>query len=87
MSIAALFFFAGCLLGMVCMFRINVRAFQWMEARRPGAKRPTWDPIHIILGIKLRNTFALEVIGLIVAIVTLGLVIELYGPGLRWNVR
>jgi hypothetical protein len=84
MSIGA--FFAGILLGIVCMFRINVRAFQWMEARRPWLKRPTLDPTNIILGIKLRNTFVLEVIGLIVAIVTLGIVIELDGPGLRWSV-
>ena len=83
---AVFFFFAGILLGMVCMFRINVRAFQWMEARRPRLKRPAWDPIRIILGIRLRNTFALEVIGLLVAIATLGVVIEVYGPGLRWSV-
>jgi hypothetical protein len=57
-----------------------------MEARRPSRKRPTWDPTHIIQGIKLRNTFALEVLGLIVAMVTLGVVIELVGPGLRWSV-
>jgi hypothetical protein len=73
-NVAPYLFFAGVLLGMVCMFRINVRAFQAMEAWRPWRDRPT------ILGIRLRSTFVLEVIGLALAIGTIAVAIPFLRP-------
>jgi hypothetical protein len=79
-NVAPYLFFAGVLLGMVCMFRINVRAFQAMEAWRPWPDRPAWDPTHIILGIRLKSTFVLEIIGLALALGTIWLAISFLKP-------
>jgi len=38
-NIVAIAFMTGVLLTMVSMFRINVRMFQWVEARRPWKDR------------------------------------------------
>jgi hypothetical protein len=77
--IAGYFFIAGCVLGGVCGFRINVRIMKWMEARRPW-NRPSWDPTHLILGIQLRDTLALEVGGFGIAITTLAVAIQFLKP-------
>ena len=67
MDAAPVLFGAGVVLGLCCNFRLVVRAFQWMEAIRPS-QRPAWDPTHLILGIQLRNTLWLELVGYGVAI-------------------
>jgi len=79
MPIAAYFFFAGCVLGLVCGFRVNVRMFKWMEARRPWP-RPSWDPMHLILSIELRSTLGLEIAGFAVAIITVIVAIQYLKP-------
>jgi hypothetical protein len=77
--IAGYFFIAGCVLGGVCGFRINVRIMRWMEFRRPS-KRPSWDPTHLILGIQLRDTLAWEIAGFVIAITTVAVAIHFLKP-------
>ena len=63
MNVAAFFFMAGGLLSLICGLRLYVRLFQLIEAIRPWKERPTWDPTHVLLGIKFREARTLEVLG------------------------
>jgi hypothetical protein len=75
-TLAPFLFLAGCWLGVICGFRINVRVFQAVESWRP-TRRPKWDPTHIILGIRLRNTLVLEIVGLTVALAAIAIAIPI----------
>ena len=80
MNIAAIAFMTGVLLAMVSMFRINVRIFQWAEARRPWKDRPRWDPLNIVLRMRLRDTLALEILALAIALLTIIVAIRFLTP-------
>ena len=69
MPLAGYFFIAGVVLGGICGLRISVRVVQWIDAMRRW-DRPSWDPTHLILRVQLRNTFALEIIGFVIAQIT-----------------
>src|SRR5262245_50101887 len=78
MSMAAYAFMAGVLLALCCGTRLVIRTFQFLEGPKPWNpwKRPA-DPIMgLILGIKLRNTLVLELIGLAIAVPTIMLAIK-----------
>ena len=79
MPAAVYLFFAGILLGLLCGFRINVRAFQWMDARWPR-NRPSWDPTHLILGLRLKDTLGWEIAGLAIALVAITVAIQFLKP-------
>jgi cytochrome c biogenesis protein CcdA len=67
-------FLAGWLLAAPCMIRLIIRVFQAMEARqpqRPWWKCPWWDVMNIIRRVQLRNTYWLEVIGLLIGFATM----------------
>src|SRR5262249_39715267 len=56
------------------MIRLIIRVFQAMEARQP--QRPWWeypwgDVMNIIRRVQLRNTYWLEVIGLLIGFATM----------------
>ena len=62
-------FLAGWLLAACCMIRMIIRVFQAVEARRPQRpswEYPWWDVMSIIRRVQLRNTYWLEVIGLLI---------------------
>ena len=62
-------FLAGWLLAACCMIRIIIRVFQAVEARRPQRpwwEYPWWDVMANIRRVQLRNTCALEIIGLLI---------------------
>ena len=69
-----IFFVAGWLLAAPCMIRLIIRVFQAMEARqpqRPWWEYPWWDVMNIIRRVQLRNTYWLEVIGLLIGFATM----------------
>ena len=58
----------ACLLGAPCTIRFIIRVFQAMEAKQP--QRPCWDypwcdVMNTIRRVQVRNTYWLEVIGLL----------------------
>lgn len=70
MSIAHWSFMMGNLLSVICGLRVMIRTMQFLQGPHPWDpwKRPA-DPITgFILGIKLRNTLALELVGLAIGI-------------------
>jgi hypothetical protein len=74
-SLAVYFFVAGCLVGLGCGTRIFIRIVQWREGPQPwnpwkGRERPSWDPINILLRVQLKDTLALELLGLTIALPT-----------------
>jgi hypothetical protein len=78
MSMAGYAFMAGVLVALCCGMRLVIRTFQFLEGPKPWNpwKRPS-DPIMgLILGIKLRNTFVLELVGLAIAVPTIILAIK-----------
>ena len=61
------------------MIRILIRFFQAVAARRPQRpwwEYPWWEPMNIIRRAKLRDTFALEVIGPLIAWATIFVAIK-----------
>jgi hypothetical protein len=66
MPVAAYFFIAGVLLGLVCGFRISVRTFRVLLARQRARRPDPWADamIDILERIELRDTAGLEIIGL-----------------------
>jgi hypothetical protein len=78
MSMAAFSFMAGVLVALCCGIRLVIRTFQFLEGPKPWNpwKRPS-DPIMgLILGIELRNTLVLELVGLAIAVPTIILAIK-----------
>ena len=57
---------AGWPLGACCMIRITIRVFQAVEAWQPQRPGAWWDVMNNIHHVQLRNTYALEVIGLLI---------------------
>jgi hypothetical protein len=80
MLAAAYFFMGGILLCILCGFRLQVRFFQWIEARRPWKGRPAWDPTHLLLAPQLRDTLGWEIAGLTVGIVTVLTAVQYLQP-------
>jgi hypothetical protein len=68
---AGYFFMAGVLVGLCCGLRLYVRLLKWWVATlRP--KLASWDPLTpFILRMELRNTFWLEIIGVITGLSTI----------------
>jgi hypothetical protein len=86
-SIAGYFFFAGVILGLVCGFRINVRALRtvgaWQRKRRPN---PLSDSMTSLLEkIKLRDTVGLEIAGFAVAVLMCMGAISFLNPDSDWH--
>jgi hypothetical protein len=84
--IAGYFFFAGVILGLVCGFRINVRALRtvgaWQRKRRPN---PLSDSMTSLLEkIKLRDTVGLEIAGFAVAVLMCMGAISFLNPDSDW---
>jgi hypothetical protein len=78
MSMADYAFMAGVLVAFCCGMRLVIRTLQFLEGPKPWNpwKRPS-DPIMgLILGIKLRNTLVLELVGLAIAVPTIILAIK-----------
>ena len=82
MGIAEYAFMAECFLAVCCGMRIIIRVFQFLEGPKPWDpwKRPS-DPIMgLILGIKLRNTLVIELVGLVIAVPTILLAVKYLAP-------
>lgn len=80
-SLAVWFFVAGVLLGLFCGMRIFIRIVQWREGPQPwnpwkGRERLTWDPINILLRVQLKDTLALDLLGLAIALPTVQIAIK-----------
>ena len=80
MNVAAFFFMAGGVLALISGFRLYVRLSQLIEAARPWRERPTWDPNHILLGIKLRDTCSLEVLGAVAGGLSMVVAVQFLKP-------
>jgi len=63
-TIAVFFFFFGGFLTLFCGFRLFIRAYKLMYARGRAAKT------DLIERIRLKDTFVLEVLGLMIGVVT-----------------
>ena len=82
MGIAEYAFMAGCLLAVCCGIRLIIRAFQFLEGAKPWNpwKHPSDPIIGLILGVKLRNTLVIELVGLAIAVPTILLALKYLVP-------
>ena len=82
MGLAEYAFMAGCLLAVCCGMRLIIRAFQFLEGAKPWNpwKHPSDPIIGLILGIKLRNTLVIELVGLVIAVPTILLALNYLAP-------